>query len=113
MVYASLPFIINTLYIIVYCYSYYFSFKGIGKQVARFVSSFNAKRVILAVRNMEKGQSVVNYIHSITNKNNCEAWNLDCAELNSVRAFAKKVVEEIGEVQVLINNAGTLYFRKI
>ncbi len=71
---------------------------GIGLQAARMLAAFGA-HVVLAVRNPEKGESVARELPG-----SIEVRRLDVADLASVRAFA----EEIGPVDVLVNNAGIM-----
>ncbi|CAB4463059.1 NAD(P)-binding protein [Rhizophagus irregularis] len=80
---------------------------GIGKEMARILAGFNPKRLILPARNIEKGNNVLEYIKSSNgNANNVEIWEMDLADLQSVKNFANKFINEIGELHILINNAG-------
>lgn len=72
---------------------------GIGLSAARELAR-KGGRVILAVRNTEKGEAAAREIGGDT-----EVRALDLADLASVRAFADGVDEE---VDVLINNAGVM-----
>ncbi|GBB95247.1 hypothetical protein RclHR1_00250045 [Rhizophagus clarus] len=80
---------------------------GIGKEMARLLSSFNPKRLIIPARNKQKGINLLNYIK---NKNgssdNVEIWDIDLADLQSVVDFADKFIREVGELHMLFNNAG-------
>ncbi|CAG8454436.1 17036_t:CDS:2 [Rhizophagus irregularis] len=80
---------------------------GIGKEMARILAGFNPKRLILPARNIEKGNNLLEYIKSSNgNANNVEIWEMDLADLQSVKNFANKFINEIGELHILINNAG-------
>ncbi|KAG9289917.1 hypothetical protein G9A89_010223 [Geosiphon pyriformis] len=79
---------------------------GIGKTLARYISTYNPKRLILPVRDRAKGELALEYITRKTGTEIAECWDMDLADLESVRKFARKIVDEIGEVHVLINNAG-------
>ncbi|CAG8659070.1 7860_t:CDS:2, partial [Ambispora leptoticha] len=83
---------------------------GIGKELAKYISSYNPKRLILPIRNRTKGQATLEYIKEKNGVNNAELWDLDLADLDSVRSFAKQVVNEIGQVHILINNAGVALY---
>lgn len=72
---------------------------GIGEVTARELARVGA-RVILAVRNVEKGRAVATTIDGDT-----EVRELDLGSLDSVRAFAAGVE---GPVDILINNAGIM-----
>ena len=71
---------------------------GIGLQAARILAAFGAE-VVLAVRNLDKGVAVA---RDLSGK--VDVRRLDVADLTSVRAFA----DEVGEVDVLVNNAGVM-----
>lgn len=70
---------------------------GVGRATASLLADKGA-RVILAVRNMEKGRAAASTMKGIT-----EVRRLDLADLSSVRAFASSFP---GAVDILINNAG-------
>ncbi|RIB19890.1 hypothetical protein C2G38_2141422 [Gigaspora rosea] len=81
---------------------------GIGKSLARIISSYNPKRLVLPVRNREKGENLLEYIrNSQDGKVECvELWDIDFADLHSVKSFADKFIKEVGELHYLWNNAG-------
>ncbi|GBC07146.1 hypothetical protein RclHR1_07290008 [Rhizophagus clarus] len=82
---------------------------GIGKEMARILSGFNPKRLILPARNKEKGRNLLEYIKSTNGKvDNVEIWEMDLEDLQSVKNFANKFIKEIGELHILINNAGLI-----
>jgi NAD(P)-dependent dehydrogenase (short-subunit alcohol dehydrogenase family) len=72
---------------------------GIGLPTAQAFAEAGA-RVVLAVRDMAKGEAAAGSIPGA-----CEVRKLDLADLTSVRAFANGLR---GEVDVLINNAGVM-----
>jgi short-subunit dehydrogenase len=75
--------------------------------MARILAGFNPKRLILTARNMEKGNSLLEYIKSSNGSaNNVEIREMDLENLQSVKNFANKFINEIGELHTLINNAG-------
>jgi NAD(P)-dependent dehydrogenase (short-subunit alcohol dehydrogenase family) len=71
---------------------------GLGAETAKVFAERGA-RVVLAVRNPEKGERVASGIAG-----DVEVRRLDVADLSSVRAFA----DDVGDVDVLVNNAGVL-----
>lgn len=71
---------------------------GLGAEISRVLAEGGA-HVVLAVRNLEKGSGTAGSIDG-----DVEVRRLDVADLASVRRFA----EDIGPVDVLINNAGVL-----
>ena len=72
---------------------------GIGTTTSRDLAVAGA-HVVLAVRDIEKGQRVAQNI-----KGNVEVRHLELADLESVRKFA---AEWSGDLDVLINNAGIM-----
>ncbi|CAG8768726.1 4049_t:CDS:2, partial [Dentiscutata erythropus] len=81
---------------------------GVGKSLARIISSYNPKRLILPIRNRKKGELLLEYIKESKDGNvECiELWDIDLADLHSVKNFADKFIKEIGELHYLWNNAG-------
>ena len=75
--------------------------------MARILSRFNVKRLVLPVRNKEKRNNTLEYIKSSNgHADNVEVWDMDLADLQSVKNFASKFINEVGELHMLINNAG-------
>ena len=66
------------------------SISGIGLETARDLSSRGA-RLILAVRNMEKGIKAAKDIMETTGNNNLVVRKLDLASIEEVRKFAQQV----------------------
>ena len=83
------------------------SSSGIGFEAARVLASKNAT-VIIAVRNPEKGNSTVNKIRGQYKNADVHFMELDLADLDSVRLFAKAFKEKYNKLDVLINNAGVM-----
>ncbi|MEH7444947.1 SDR family NAD(P)-dependent oxidoreductase [Bacillus sp. JJ1122] len=80
---------------------------GIGFEAAKDIAKKGA-HVIMAARNMEKGQTAMNAI-LIENANaKVELMQLDLADLNSVRAFANAFTGRFNQLNLLINNAGVM-----
>jgi NAD(P)-dependent dehydrogenase (short-subunit alcohol dehydrogenase family) len=72
---------------------------GIGRAAATALAAHNA-RVVLAVRNTEKGKEAAGQMPGST-----EVRQLDLASLASVRAFAEAWD---GDIDLLVNNAGIM-----
>jgi NAD(P)-dependent dehydrogenase (short-subunit alcohol dehydrogenase family) len=85
---------------------------GLGKEAARHFSRLDAKRVILAVRNVAKGEDAKQDIEdSLRNaKSKCkpdiQVWQVDMASYASVEKFAARVNSELDRVDIFIANAG-------
>ncbi len=81
---------------------------GIGYQTALELANRQA-RVILACRNVEKGETAVLKIRKKTNNPNVHFRQLDLASMCSIRRFAEKVLECESHIDVLINNAAVMF----
>lgn len=82
---------------------------GLGLEAARHFTALGAAKVILAVRNAEKGQTAKNSIEESTNtkgKGIIEVWPLDLSNYASVKAFAQRASSELERLDVLLENAG-------
>ncbi|PKY61412.1 hypothetical protein RhiirA4_550950, partial [Rhizophagus irregularis] len=68
---------------------------GIGKEMAKFLFGFNPKRLIIPARNKEKGNKLLEYLKSSKgHTDNVEIWEMDLADLQSVKNFANKFINE-------------------
>ncbi|XP_074076105.1 retinol dehydrogenase 13 isoform X2 [Macrotis lagotis] len=65
-------------------------------------------RVILACRDLDKCEAAAKEIRGDTLNHHVDARLLDLASLKSIRAFAKKIMEEEERVDILINNAAVM-----
>jgi retinol dehydrogenase-12 len=87
------------------------SSSGLGLEAARHLVRRNASLVILAVRNVKKGEQAKESIASTESTHrpdvaSCvQVWELDLARYNSVKAFAKRV-ETLDRVDKVVENAG-------
>jgi NAD(P)-dependent dehydrogenase (short-subunit alcohol dehydrogenase family) len=77
---------------------------GIGLPTTRALAEAGA-HVVLAVRDVAKGEAAAESISGKSVSGNCEIRQLDLADLASVRTFANAWQAEIS---VLINNAGVM-----
>ena len=80
---------------------------GIGYEAARALAIKGAT-VIMACRNLEKGQSAVNQISAEFSAAKILLRQLDLADLSSVQQFAETFLAEFDRLDVLINNAGVM-----
>ncbi|PYE43237.1 NAD(P)-dependent dehydrogenase (short-subunit alcohol dehydrogenase family) [Paenibacillus barcinonensis] len=80
---------------------------GIGLEAAIAMAEKNAT-LVLAVRNMDKGQSALAKIKAARPEVQAELMKLDLADLESVRAFATACIQKYPSLDVLINNAGIM-----
>ena len=80
---------------------------GIGYAAAEALAAHGA-RVVIAVRNAEKGQAAVEMIRQAHAGAAVEVMALDLSDLSSVRRFAEAVHRLHPALHLLINNAGVM-----
>lgn len=78
---------------------------GIGKFIALDFARRGA-RVILACRSEVRGTEALNEIREKTGNSDVHLRLVDLSSLDSVRAFAKRILEEENALHILVNNAG-------
>lgn len=88
---------------------------GLGKEAARHFVRLGAHTVILAVRSLDKGNAAKADLESNSDRklhpDAIRVWELDMASYASVKAFAKRVDDELPRVDIVIENAG-VYVRQ-
>jgi NAD(P)-dependent dehydrogenase (short-subunit alcohol dehydrogenase family) len=80
---------------------------GLGLITARELARAGA-RVVMACRNEAKGEEAVRAVEALAPGAELELESLDLASLDSVRAFAERVLERHPAMDLLINNAGVM-----
>jgi NAD(P)-dependent dehydrogenase (short-subunit alcohol dehydrogenase family) len=80
---------------------------GTGKETTRRLAGAGAK-VIMAVRNLDKGEVARREILEQFPNANLELRHIDLANLASVRDFAADILNDKTKVDVLVNNAGVM-----
>jgi NAD(P)-dependent dehydrogenase (short-subunit alcohol dehydrogenase family) len=85
---------------------------GIGYEAARALAAKRAT-VVLACRNLEKGQAAIDAIRAKTPDAKIVLERLDLGDLATVRSFAAKVLKEHARLDVLINNAGIMAIPRV
>lgn len=83
------------------------SSSGIGYEAARVLAEKNAK-VIIAVRNQQKGEKAVNKIKAEHSNADVSVMILDLADLSSVKKFVDEYKNKFDRLDLLINNAGVM-----
>ncbi|GFT96551.1 hypothetical protein NPIL_445621 [Nephila pilipes] len=78
---------------------------GIGFETAKDLAARKG-RVILACRDLNRGQKATESIIKATGNNNVVFRRLDLSSLNSVRQFASEIKKTEERLDVLIHNAG-------
>lgn len=80
---------------------------GLGYEAVKHLVTMGAATVIMAVRDPSKGETAKAEIEAATgSKDVIKVWQLDKASYDSVKSFAKKAIDELDHVDVLIDNAG-------
>ena len=82
---------------------------GIGLEAAKVLASKGAE-LILAIRNLAKGQQAKEEILSSSPKASISLVELDLSDLTSVEACVKNLIDQGKTIDVLINNAGIMKF---
>ncbi|KAJ9593191.1 hypothetical protein L9F63_015258 [Diploptera punctata] len=85
---------------------------GIGKETAMDLAGRGAK-VILACRDLDKGEQACKEIIAVTHNKQVEVRKLDLSSLESVRNFAKNILETEERLDILVNNAGAGGLRNV
>ena len=78
---------------------------GIGFETAHVLAQKGAE-VVLAVRNVSKGEAAVEAIRSVYRGTRLHVLQLDLSDLASVRALADRCSASFDRLDTLINNAG-------
>jgi NAD(P)-dependent dehydrogenase (short-subunit alcohol dehydrogenase family) len=78
---------------------------GIGCAAARALAGLGG-RVVLAVRDPEKGETARREIVRATSNTAVDVAQVDVADQRSVRAFARDLAARLPRLDVLVNNAG-------
>ncbi|KAI9770800.1 MAG: hypothetical protein M1840_003050 [Geoglossum simile] len=80
---------------------------GLGLETARHIVRLGCAKLILAVRNIEKGEAARRDIEKTTGKIGViQVWQLDMDSFQSVKSFADRVESELERLDVAILNAG-------
>lgn len=80
---------------------------GLGKEAARHFCRLGAEKVILACRDLEKGQQARADIEASTGRKDVVyVWEIDLASFQSVKDFCQRAATELDRVDVVIENAG-------
>ncbi|MBZ4688600.1 MAG: Dehydrogenase with different specificitity [Clostridiales bacterium] len=82
---------------------------GLGKDMALGLAEHGAN-VIVASRKPERGQDVVGKIRGLGRKSWTEV--LDVLDVESIKKAVDHIVEELGQINILVNLAGTQIWQK-
>ncbi len=80
---------------------------GLGLEAARHFDRLNAERVILACRDVVKGETAKNDIElSERRVGVAEVWHLDLGSFDSVIGFCERAENELSRLDIVVENAG-------
>lgn len=77
---------------------------GIGEKVAMLAAQKGARPILLA-RSTEKLKNICEAINQKTGVN-CIYYSLDVSDFDQVKVVFKKILDDVGTVDILLNNAG-------
>jgi len=80
---------------------------GLGLEVSKVFAAKGAN-LIMACRNISKGEEALHSIKEIYPGASVEIAELDLADLNSVQSFVDKITKEYNLLDILCNNAGVM-----
>lgn len=80
---------------------------GIGKETAIDLAKRGA-RVIMACRDMEKGQAALKEVVENSANENVALMKLDLSDTKSIREFADNINKDEEKLHILLNNAGVM-----
>ena len=89
----------------------YILYSGIGLETARDLANRGA-RVILAVRNLQKGIQAAQDIMSTTGNHNLVVRKLNLSSLSNIRNFVQEINYSESRLDILILNAGIALTQK-
>ena len=90
---------------------------GIGFEAARQFLNLGVSRIILACRSLLKGQAAVSalradpFVKEANPSAKIEVFELDLDDYQSGLRFARKVKEEVQELDILLNNGGMVMLK--
>ena len=81
---------------------------GLGLEACRWMIRLGVSQIILACRNVEKGEAAAKELQTSTScpSDTLKLWHLDLSSYASVNAFSDRVKAELPRLDVLIANAG-------
>ena len=85
---------------------------GIGKVTALALARMDA-RIVMFCRNRERGEAAQNEIIRESNNEKVDLMTCDLSSMDSVHAFANDFLLRYNRLDVLVNNAGGYFDRRI
>ncbi|RTE74124.1 hypothetical protein BHE90_011445 [Fusarium euwallaceae] len=83
---------------------------GLGLEATRHFVRLNASKVILACRNVDKGEAAKKDIEESTRRHDvAQVWQLDLCSYESVKSFVQQADNTLERLDILVNNAGMTF----
>ncbi len=79
---------------------------GLGKAIALEIANRTACNLAICGRNEDKLRSVLKQIHEINPECKVIVASFDASDISACNQFADHVLNEFGEISILVNNAG-------
>jgi NAD(P)-dependent dehydrogenase (short-subunit alcohol dehydrogenase family) len=84
---------------------------GIGKETTLSLAQKKAK-VVIVVRNLERGKKAREEIVSKSGNNSIDLMGCDLSSMESIRRFVQEFKAKYDKLDVLINNAGAVFYKR-
>ncbi|RMJ16725.1 hypothetical protein CDV36_003633 [Fusarium kuroshium] len=82
----------------------------LGLEATRHFVRLNASKVILACRNVDKGEAAKKDIEESTRRHDvAQVWQLDLCSYESVKSFVQQADNTLERLDILVNNAGMTF----
>lgn len=85
---------------------------GIGKETSRGLAALDA-RLVMVTRNIAKGEAARDEIAKQTGNMNIALMQCDLSSLHQVKHLSQELASEYDRLDVLINNAGAVYAKRM
>jgi NAD(P)-dependent dehydrogenase (short-subunit alcohol dehydrogenase family) len=81
---------------------------GMGRATAALLAADHDMKVLLIVRDAERGQAAVDEVNLLSGRCDAEMVLCDLASLVSIRTAAAEISNRVDHIDVLVNNAGVI-----
>ncbi|RGP77531.1 short-chain dehydrogenase reductase family [Fusarium longipes] len=79
---------------------------GLGFEASKQLLSLGLSRLVMGVRNIEKGTEAAKKLQHVSPEAKIDVWQLDMTSYASIKDFAEKCELELSQVDFIILNAG-------
>ena len=85
--------------------------RGIGRAIALKLGKLGASVAVNYASNAKKAEEVASEIRK--NEGRAETFKADIREIRQIESLFNRTMEKFGKVNILVNNAGTILFKKV